>query len=488
MTASGATNYTWTPVGSTLPGTGANVAANPTVTTTYSITGATGVCTGSTSITITVTPTPTLNAGSNSPVCFGSVATLTASGATSYSWFPGPLTGPSVTVSPASSTNYTLIGANGTCTASTIVPVVILPAPTVTSSASPTIICQGSTATLTAGGALTYTWQPVNLSGASVTVSPLVTTIYTVTGTSVLGCTATSTVQLAVTNPTIIVSPLTSSLCAGQSATLSSSGATNYTWNPGGANTSSIIVTPTINTTYTLTTIIGPCVSTNTIPVAVSPTPALVVSPISSTICTGNSATLSVSGGSTYTWSPGAITGSAAVLSPTNNTTYTVTGTNSFGCTSTATSTIIVNPNPTITAVASPTNICNGLPSLLNASGGATYTWSPVSSNSNTLVVTPTVTTTYSVSGSNTLGCVIMQTVSVLVSPTPTLNIISSPTAVCNGSSATLTATGATSYSWMPGTLTGTSIVVTPTATTIYTITGMTGICSSTRIFTLNVL
>ena len=277
---------------------------------------------------------------------------------------------------------------------------------------------------------------------------------------------------------------------AGKSATLSASGATGYTWNPGGATTSSIIVTPTINTTYTLTSVSGACTSTNTILIAVSPTPTLVVSPLSSTICTGNSATLSVTGGATYTWSPIVITGSVAVISPSINTTYTVTGTNSFGCTNTATSTVVVNPNPTITALASPTNICSasGAPVLLTATGGATYTWSPVSSNSSTLVVTPTVTTTYSVAGSNTLGCVISKTVSVLVSPTPTLNIVSSPTAVCNGSSATLTATGATSYSWMPGALAGTSVIVTPTSTTIYTITGITGICSSTRTFTLNVL
>lgn len=490
MTANGATNYTWTPVGSTVPGTGSVVVANPSVTTTYSITGTTGVCMGSTSITISVTPTPTLNAGSNSPICFGSVATLTAIGATTYTWFPGLMTGPSVTVAPTSTSNYTVIGANGTCTMLTVVNVLVLPAPTVTSSASPTIICQGSTATLTAGGALTYTWQPVNLSGASVTVSPLVTTIYTVTGTNVLGCTATSTVQLVVNNPTIIVLPLSSTLCAGQAATLTASGATGYTWNPGGANTSSIVVTPSVNTIYTLTTINAPCVSTNTIPIAVSPTPTLVLSPTSSTICAGSSATLSVTGASSYTWLPGPITGSTAIVSPTINTNYTVTGTNSFGCPSSAVSSIVVNPNPTITAVASPTNICSasGAPVLLSGSGGATYTWSPVSSNSNTLVVTPTVTTTYSVASSNSLGCVSSQTVSVLVSPTPSINIVSSPTAICNGNSATLTATGANSYSWMPGTLNGTSVIVSPTATTVYTITGTSGICSSTKTFTLNVL
>lgn len=490
MTASGAANYTWTPIGSTIPGAGSVVIANPTVTTTYSITGTTGVCTGSTSITISVTPTPTVIAGSNSPICFGSVATLTASGASSYTWFPGLMTGPNVTVSPASTSNYTVIGANGTCTMIAGVSVIVLPAPTVTSSASPTNICQGATATLSAGGALTYTWQPGNLSGTSVTVSPLVTTIYTVTGTNITGCTANSTVQLIVNNPAISVSPLSGALCVGQSATLSATGATGYTWNPGGANTSSIIVSPTINTTYTLISVSGPCTSTNTIPISVSPTPTLIISPLSSTNCAGNSSTISVSGGATYTWSPIAVTGSVAVVSPTINTTYTVTATSAFGCTSTAVSSVVVNPNPTITAVASPTNICSasGAPVLLSASGAASYTWSPVSSNSSTLVVTPTVTTTYSVAGSNTFGCVTSQTVGVFVSPTPTLNIVSSPTAICNGSSATLTATGANSYSWIPGSLTGTSVIVSPTATTIYTITGTSGICSSTHTFTLNVL
>lgn len=488
MTASGATNYTWTPIGTTLPGTGSVVIANPTITTTYSVTGFTGVCTGSTSITISVTPTPTLIAGSNSPVCFGSIATLTANGATTYTWFPGLMTGPSITVSPTTTSNYTVIGANGSCTATGVVNVIVLPPPTITASASPTIICQGSTATLTTGGALSYTWQPVNVSGTSVTASPLTTTIYTVTGSNILGCTSNATVQLVVNNPTIIVSPLSGSLCAGQSATLSASGATGYTWNPGAANTSSIIVTPSINTIYTLTTINGVCASTNTIPIAVSPNPTLVLASTNSTICSGNSTTLSVIGAATYTWMPGTLNGSGIVVSPTNNTNYTVTGTNSFACTSSLISTVIVNPTPTITATGSPTIICSGVSSLLTASGGVTYTWSPVSSNSSTIVVTPSVTTTYSVAASNSFNCVSTQTVSILVTPTPTITITASPTIICNGSSSTLTASGAASFSWMPGSLTGTSVVISPTNTTVYTVTGANGACISTKTFTLAVL
>jgi gliding motility-associated-like protein len=488
MTASGAINYTWTPAGSTLPGTGSVVAANPTVTTTYSVNGASGVCTGSTAITILVIPQATLITSGNTTLCAGSQTTLSVTGGSIYTWFPGNVPGPTISISPTTTTTYTVFSNNSSCVTSATVSVLVLPSPTITTSASPTIICQGSTATLTAGGALSYTWQPVNVSGTSVTVSPLTTTIYTVTGPNILGCTSNATVQLVVNNPTIIVSPLSGSLCAGQSATLSASGATGYTWNPGGANTSSIIVTPSINTIYTLTTINGVCASTNTIPIAVSPNPTLVLASTNSTICSGNSTTLSVIGAATYTWMPGTLNGSAIVVSPTNNTNYTVTGTNSFACTSSLISTVIVNPTPTITATGSPTTICSGVPALLTASGGVTYTWSPVSSNSSTIVVTPSVTTTYSVAASNSFNCVSSQTISIFVIPTPTITISASPTIICNGSSSTLIASGAASFSWMPGSLTGTSVVVSPTSTTVYTVSGANGVCNSTRTFTLIVL
>jgi len=370
---------------------------------------------------------------------------------------------------------------------------------TITANPSASLTCLSSTITLSALASLSpvsYTWTGpgilTSVNNQSVQVNAA--GVYTCSMSSTTGCPIkTSGATFTVVNnlsftPTIAVSPASGTLCSGQSATLSASGATSYTWNPGGVNTSSIIVTPSVNTIYTLTSVNGACASTNTIPITVSPTPTLVLAPTSSTICSGSSTTLSVSGAVTYTWMPGTITGSAAIVSPTVNTNYTVTGTNSFGCISSVVSTVIVNPNPTITATGSPTSICSGFPSLLTASGGVSYTWSPVSSNSNTIVVTPSVTTTYSVAGSNSLNCVSMQTVTVFVTPTPTVSVSASPTIICNGSTATLTASGATSYSWMPGSLTGTSVVVSPTSTTVYTITGANGLCTSTRTFTFAVL
>ncbi len=490
LTATGATNYTWTPIGSTLPGTGSVVAANPTVTTTYTVTGSTGVCTGSTSITISVTPTPTMVASGSPTVCSGSPTTLSVTGASNYTWMPGSLTGPAVTVSPTTTTNYTITGANGICTSTTSILLTVIPIPTITASASPTIICQGGTSTLTANGAITYTWQPGSLSGNTVAVSPLTTTSYTVSGTNILGCSSSRTVQLVVNNPTINVSPLSNTICSGQSATISASGASSYTWNPGAFTTSSIVVSPTVNTTYTLMSINGACTSTNTVPISVSPTPTILTAPINPTICNGSSTTLTASGGVTYTWMPIAVTGSMIVVSPTGTMNYTVTGSSAFGCTNTNVATVIVNPSPTVTAIGNPTSICGGSGAsvTLTANGANTYTWFPGSLTGSNVIVTPTSTTIYTVTGTNGFNCTNTRTVSVLVSPTLTITVVASPTNICNGSSSTLTANGATTYTWMPGALTGTAVVVSPTATTIYTVTGTSGTCNSTRTFTLVVL
>lgn len=490
FTATGATNYTWTPIGSTVPGTGSVVAANPTVTTTYTISGTSGACTGSTSITISVTPTPTMVASGSPTVCSGSPTTLSVTGATNYTWMPGSLTGPSVTASPSTTTNYTISGANGICTSTTSILLTVIPIPTITASASPTIICQGSTSTLTANGAITYTWQPGNLSGNTVTVNPLATTIYTVSGKNILGCSSSTTVQLVVNNPTISVSPLSNTICSGTSATITGSGASSYTWNPGVFTTSAIVVSPTINTTYTLISISGVCTSTTYVPIFVSATPTILTSPINPTICNGSSATLTASGGATYTWMPGATTGSINIVSPTIPTNYTVTGASAFGCTNTNVATVIVNPSPTVSATSNPTIICSGSGATvaLTANGANTYTWLPGPLTGSNVVITPTASTVYTVTGANGFNCTNTKTVSILVSPTPTITVSASSTIICNGSSATLTANGAATYTWMPGALTGTSVVVSPTATTVYTVNGASGICNSTKTFTLVVL
>ncbi len=143
--------------------------------------------------------------------------------------------------------------------------------------------------------------------------------------------------------------------------------------------------------------------------------------------------------------------------------------------------TVVVPPLvSTLNLSASPsTTICAGNTVTLTASGVNTYTWS-TGANTASISVTPTITTTYTINGKNTLGCLYTKTITITVNPLPSLTVVANPSTTCVGQSSTLTASGATTYSWRTGN-SSSPIVVTPTVTTIYTVTGTTNGCSSTK-------
>jgi len=223
---------------------------------------------------------------------------------------------------------------------------------TVTVRAKPTVsvnsptICQGQSAILTASGAFTYTWSTGGF-GSTITVSPSTTTSYTVTGTNIFGCTNTAVSTVTVSpNPTVTVNSAT--ICSGQNATLTASGASTYVWNPGGYTSNPLIISPSSTTTYTVTGTQNGCTATATSTVTVNPSPTITITPPSASIVAGNSVGLSASGASTYVWTPATGLSSTTVsnptASPTTTTTYTVTGTAANGCTGTATVTITIVP------------------------------------------------------------------------------------------------------------------------------------------------
>src|SRR5204863_3730173 len=86
--------------------------------------------------------------------------------------------------------------------------------------------------------------------------------------------------------------------------------------------------------------------------------------------------------------------------------------------------------------------------------------------------VSPTDTTIYSEIGASGFGCLTTKTISLLVNPTPTINPSVSVPSICAGGSASLSATGASTYTWNPGPLSGSMVVVSPANTTNYTVTG----------------
>ncbi|MFM7671378.1 MAG: beta strand repeat-containing protein, partial [Bacteroidota bacterium] len=258
-------------------------------------------------------------------------------------------------------------------------------------------------------------------------------------------------------------------ICAGDAVTLTASGATSYSWAPGGATTAAITVSPATTTTYTVTgTDANGCQNTasTTITVNAVPTADISVAETSGTtyndgtICAGASVTLTASGGTSYLWSNGATT-AAITVSPTSTTNYTVTVTNANGCSATTNTTITVNALPTQYSVTGGGAYCaSGVGSAIGLSGsdvgisyelylGGTGTGNIVSGTGSaisfgtittagvyTVVATnPTTTCTNTMSGSATVS----------VNPLPVINYSLNQPSNCNAidGGATLTLSGA---------------------------------------------
>lgn len=228
---------------------------NQTTYTTSGIYTAQQACTIYT-LNLVVNPLPVISFSGPTTICAGSSTTLTLSGGASYVWVPGSITSNPITLNPTLTTNYTVTATSSAgCTKSVLKQIVVNQLPSVQTTATATSICPGSSTTLTATGTNSYLWQPGNIAGSSITVYPLVNTTYTVTGTSsTTGCSKTSTRLITMKSlPNVTTTATPSSVCSGNASTLTASGANTYVWQPGGANTASIIVNPINTSTYTVT-------------------------------------------------------------------------------------------------------------------------------------------------------------------------------------------------------------------------------------------
>ncbi len=403
--------------------------------------------------TITVVATPTVVAN-NATICAGSSATLTASGATSYTWNPGALTGGTIVVTPTVATTYTVIGTNGSCSNNKIVTVSVNSAPTVVVN-SPSL-CAGGSVTLTASGASTYSWN-TGSTATSIVVSPTTTTQYTVVGTNTLGCTSTNISTVTVTTPPSVLAFAGGTLtCLSSSTTVNASGATTYSWLGGvtsGSASSVAVVSAAGN--YTVIGTSNGCSSNATVAVTANiVSPSVVLAPSTTTICSGSSASIVATTSASpvsYSWSNGATT-STIFVNPSLTTVYTLTTTNaSNGCKTISSATVNVNSTPTV-AVNNAT-ICSGNSAVLSASGASIYSWSTGATTSSISVSTGG---TYTVIGTTT-GCSSSSFASVLVNTTPTVNAGASATLTCGSPTTTLNGSGtASTYTWSgAGILTG---------------------------------
>jgi hypothetical protein len=467
ITASGATTYSWSNGATT-----SVIAVSPAASTVYTVTGNNGVCSNAKTASVNVTTSPTVSAN-NGTVCSGNPAVLTASGATTYSWSNGATTA-SISVTPSATAVYTVIGSNGSCTNAITSTVSVNTTPTVIVTGSVQSICSGSTVNITASGATTYSWS----NGATtsvIAVSPTANIVYTVTGYNG-ACTNVKTASINMTaSPTVAVNNGT--ICNGGAITLTATGATTYSWS-NGSTTSTVSVSPSVTTVYTVTGSNGTCTNVKTVTVNVGATPTVVITNSVNNICSGSTVNITASGATTYSWSNGATT-SVMAVSPTANVVYTVTGYNG-ACTNVKTATVNVTASPTVNVNSA--SICSGTNVILTASGATSYSWSngPVT---NTVSVSPLVTTVYTVTGSNGT-CSNVKTATVTVTPSPTIIIANNSQTICSGSSVNINASGAASYFWNNGATTSV-ITVSPLSTTVYTVTGMNGSCQDIKTATV---
>ncbi len=459
LTASGATSYSWSPGGQTT----ASILVSPASTTTYTVSGTTSGCVNTDQVVVTVNPLPNVSTGPDVSICSSGSTTLTASGATSYTWSPGGQTTTSIIVSPATTTTYTVTGTELGCTNSANVTVTVLTTIPI-DAGSDVEICQGASTILLANGGETYSWNNGLGVGNGFSVSPSITTTYSVTGTDVNGCTGTDEVIVTVNSLPDVYAGADQAVCEGVSITLSGSGAQNYTWSNSVSN-GVPFNQPVGSVVYSLTgTDSNGCVNTDDVLILVYSNPTVSAgsyapvcsdSPAISLVGTPPGGTFSGIGVSGNNFDP---------FVGTQQITYNYSDGN--GCSGSESTIITVNALPIVSAGIDQ-SVCAGSSVTLNGSGALNYSWT--GSISDGVAFVAQSSSTYTVTGTDANGCVNSDQMQLTVFNLPQVDAGMDQT-VCAGAFVTLSASGASSYSWTGGVQDNIAFV--PGSSSTYTVTG----------------
>ncbi|TAE53728.1 MAG: hypothetical protein EAZ89_07205, partial [Bacteroidetes bacterium] len=418
---------------------------------------------------------------------------------TGYVWSNGA-TGPVVTFSQPGTYSFTVSdychGPWSYFLTDTIVVEACCVAPPAPLLSGDTTYCQGETptallATAQNGGPLTWysnaALSVVAASGNSF-VPPSATGTYTFYVTESNGPCVSPARSITVNifpNPIADAGPA-QRLCEGSpGVSLSGSGGQTYAWSPAAplsnAGIANPVATPAASTLFTLTvTDANGCSDTDTVSVTVSRRPIASAGDDLS-VCEGGSVQLSASGGSQYSWSPAFGLSNSLIsnplATPLATTRYVVTVTQG-GCSDTDTVNVRVEAAPQL-VVGGPYEICAGESVRLQASGAASYVWSPATGLSNPAIATPVafpaLSTNYTLTAASANGCEASTSVAVSVVPVPVTRI-SGESEVCAWQEVRLSASGGSTYIWSTGD-TDSVISFFPTADTWVYATSYNGFC-----------
>jgi len=443
-----------------------------------------GTCSYVKTDSVKVNPQPTPTASVITPICVGDSVKLSSTGGVSYTWtgpntFTSILQNPVITPSLLTSGGiYTVIATNSNgCTASAQATLVVNDRPAITLTTNSPVCEQGTiNLSCTPNSQTGYAWSGPSYTSTTqnpsiINATELMEGTYSVTVTNSFGCTSSKSSVVVINPKPVATATSNSPICENGSINLSAGpvGQTSYNWlgispltyNAWGITQTISSVTPSMSGNYSVivTNSFG-CKDTAQVAVVVNANPVATASS-NTPICTGDTLWLNggVAGETSYSWSgPLSFTGSyrnwyRANTLTTHSGIYTITVTNTHGCTSTAQTTAVVNPRPTVTATSN-APICEGDTLKLSSSGGTICTWSGVnsySSNSEDPIIAsaiPSMSGLYTVVITNGFGCTSSAGTSPVINPKPVAVLSSSP-AICSGYPLNLYAEGGVNYAWI---------------------------------------
>ena len=531
-TATGPTSptYRWLVVGGTIAsgqGTASvNVTWSGTATTgSLSLKGvsARGCVTDSVFKNVDIRPLAVTVSATAPTICLGASTTLTVVGQAglTYRWTGGGQTSTaiSITVSPTTTTSYTVSGTDGTCSTTATFTVTVAPPPIADAGADRTI-CPNVTSAPLGGTPLTgatYSWSPALGLSSTTVANPTVTLpnttgaayvqVYTLTVTVGANCSSISTVRVTVSAPAVADAGPAVAVCpdvaSGPLGTPARPGYT-YGWSPATGLSNATAAQPTvtlpnttgapITATYTLTaTSANGCTAVSSVVITMNP--AVVVNPGPAlSFCSGTTSaplggTAAPMAGSAYSWSPTTSLSDPTSLHPTvtgtNLTgapivrTYTLTVTTATGCVGSAT--VDVTINPAAVADAGPARqTCSNVGIVIGAGPavvGTTYAWTPTTGLSSATSATPILTlpnltgtplvVTYTLMATTANGCTATGTVAITVNPAAVAQA-GADKATCSNVATTIgtsAAVAGTTYAWSPATGLSRTSVLNPAVT-----------------------
>ncbi|MGC6470198.1 MAG: gliding motility-associated C-terminal domain-containing protein [Flavobacteriales bacterium] len=413
------------------------------------------VCQGSSSVTYSVTENPN----------------------SIYSWavnngtIIGQSTGNSITVdfSSLAAGNYsneiTLTENLNGCSISSFldVPIFSNPVPNLTLSESE--ICLGESIEVSANASYSsYEWTPSITTSNSANYSPQSTTdnqiSVSVTGDG--GCSSTEVINFTIYDlPLVNLASDNTTLCLGDSMLLSSiDGYDSYTWTPSIISGFSDVYIPTSTTENLITLTVsgdGGCMTTESLAITVNELPIVNLISDQTSICIGESISLSTTGGySDYSWSPSSISSNSDTYTPNTllDNQFNVTVTSNSGCIASDSTEIIIYDLPIVNLTSDVTSLCLGDSIELNSNSAYNdYSWSMSSLNENTLNYSPLSSSETSISLTITAegGCSTTESIGITVYDLPIVNLTVDNNEICIGESINLnTTSGYFNYDWVP--------------------------------------